>query len=165
MVIHPGLNVMGNRGLGYIQRQPISLWNSPSCLLVIEPNNFHLPVSIQTSGSYRYSLAPSIRLTIKYLNTGDFPRPAFPPDTHHQSLQVYITWHVSEVVCLSSWMLSAKSFPICQCCSWDWIPWSGHNMSGVMWSDQPEERWSSFMVFINQHKLWLHLSSYHKTKS
>lgn len=99
MVIHPGLNMMGNRGLGYIQRQPISLWNSPSCLLVIEPNNFHLPVSIQTSGSYRYSLASSIRLTIKYLNTGDFPGPAFPPDTHHQSLQFYITWHVSEVVC------------------------------------------------------------------
>lgn len=99
MVIHPGLNMVGNRRPGYTQRQPLSLWNSPSCLFVIEPNNFHPPVSIQTSGSYMHSPAPSIRLTNKYLNTAGSPGPDFPPEKHHQSLQLYMTSFWNTVLC------------------------------------------------------------------
>lgn len=80
--IHPDSNMIGNRGLGVIFEI------LPGVRIFVYyyycAYNFHLPVSIQSSGSYRHNLA-LFHVTDKYLNTVDFLGllSHLPPPHHH----------------------------------------------------------------------------------
>ena len=103
--IHPDSNMISNRGLRVIFEILPGVRNF--VYYYYWAYNFHLPVSIQSSGSYRHNLA-LFHVTDKYLNRVDSPGPAFPPPTpwplpprrnkHPQSLRLYLTWHFFEIL-------------------------------------------------------------------
>ena len=141
--IHPDSNIVSNRGLRVIFEILPGVRNF--VYYYYWAYNVHLPVSVQSSGSYRHNLA-LFHVTDKYLNRVDSPGLLShlpPPHHHHHPAAISIpspsdsTSHdlFLKYSSLSSWVLSSKRSPICQYLSWGWTSRSEHSIWGVMWSN------------------------------